>query len=409
MGSCTSLYLITKKTKTMNSISVTIDLNYTFNRWVHYLARNRAQYLINEADERELIEKIHTSLTYDINRYKPYIDRIFFTVDSGASWRKDIEIKEEESFYKSNRSKDYNFDYNKFLGLMAEYCNILRSKNIFVLSRKYAEADDLIHVLTTTLNKTGFSCVVIASDADMKQLINSGENFTYIYDSLYEKRVHYVDGYVGGEEERDIDNTDEYNGIFDDQKLSVTTATREKILNLIYENSKVVDPNLIIFEKMLAGDTSDTIPSVYYKPGKKDPSKVTRFTELRANGIYNKMLGTNFVFSKQYFIDLYHNEEMRRDLASKVLAEVNSTEIAKIGSIADNIKRNIQFVFLHDIVYPEPFKTDVTGYVNEILNDVEKTILHKQTIANGFNHSLLLNTRFDVGDDRTRDFDQRRH
>lgn len=390
-------------------VNVIIDLNLLFHRWVHYLSAKNPNFLSDGKDKLKLVKGVHSSLNADVNRYKHYVDRVILTVDSKFdSWRKFAVIKEKQSFYKEKREKDYDFDYKVFLDTMNAYCKIMSEKGIYVIDVDNAEGDDLCYAISNVLYQQGHSSIIITSDSDIRQLIKSDKSkFVFIFDSFMDKKIHYVDRYIELGENTVISTSetvsDEFNGIFD-EPAAKETFNADQILNDIYDQSKIVDPNLVKFCKMLAGDKGDNVPSVYYKPRKNDSIS---FTNLRAEAVYFKISEKTKIDS-QYFLNMYTDEKMRRELASKVLEEAKSLEINKIGDIADNIKRNILFTLLDDSVYEAKFKERLYTKINEVLSDEEFLINHKNVISEGYNFSLLTGTELETSSDTTVYYEEKR-
>ena len=399
-------------------VNIEVDINLLFHRWVHYLANKPGNdnFLSTRKQELELIKGVHSSLCTDINKYRYYLDRVILTIDSKYdSWRKFLPIKEKQSFYKEKRNKDYNFDYGKFLDLMTLYCKVMQERGIYVIDVENAEGDDLCHIVSNILYERGESSIITTSDSDIRQLIKSSqEKFIFVYDSFMGKKTHYIDKYIDfdvSEEDKLIVTSenidDEFGGMFDEPAAKNEELSSAKVLNDIYDQSEIVNPSLIAFCKMLAGDKGDNVPSVYYKPTKKG-DKFTSFTELRAEGVYAKMIEKQPI-DRNFFISLFHDETLRRDIASKVLAEVNSTELVKIGDIADNIKRNLQFTLLDDIVYTPDMKKRLYDSVNQTLNDKDLLIRHKEVISGGYSFDLLKGTELETSNDTTLYHDDKRY
>lgn len=396
----------------MTSVNVIIDLNQYFYRWVHYLlARNKNRvFLEQEGDDIELIQGIHSSIQGDLFRYKNHLDRLFLCADSPKySWRKYIKV-EGEKFYKSVK-KEYKFDHKKLIRILQEYCDILKKKGIYIMSFDHAEGDDMIYFLSDTLYEQGDSSVIISSDSDLKQLIKSEDDkFIYIFDSDRNKRKHFVDKYISKTYKDAIasetvvvdsmDNEEDYGGIFDHPLDEMQSEIADVILNNIYDVSDVIDPCKVILVKMLAGDKNDGVPACYQYYLTKNSAKTVSFTELRANSIWEKYAKEEN-YDYQYFVDLFNDVKLRRRMACKVLSEVKSEDLDKIDVVTENIKRNLKFIFLHEMVYHQEHKENLLVKMNKILDDEDFVIKHKKLMGNGFGNTLLEGTPYEFSNDES--------
>lgn len=388
----------------MGNLNVLIDLNLMMHRWVHYLtSKNKSRvFLEYEQDGIDLIQGVHSSLQGDIYKYVAYLDRIFLIVDSTkTSWRKHIKV-EGGKFYKTGE-KEYKFDYKKFLQHINVYCDHMQKQGIYVLQYNHAEGDDLLHFLSQKLYNQGSSSMILTSDSDLRQLIRSSdEKFTYLYDADRNKRKHFVDKIINirpeivSEETIRIpsmdDEDEDFGGIFDHSIEQAQEERFNNLLNVIYDQVEEIDPCWIIFSKMLAGDRNDGVPPAFlYMYGKKNP-KLQGFTELRAKGVWEKIGSKPY----QYFTDLYYNKKLREELAEMVISEVKQEEQGDKKEIAENIRRNLKFVFLNDIVYHPDHKKHIDQYLDKVLGDVEFAKLHKEKIAGGFHNTLLSGSPYEI-------------
>lgn len=386
-------------------VNVLVDMNLLFHRWVHFLSgkdKNRI-FLENDYDAINMIHGVHSSLMGDIYKYKAYVDRIFLITDSNkSSWRKHIKV-EGDKFYKSG-AKDYKFDYKKFLLHMDAYCNHMREQGLYVLQFNHSEGDDLIYMLSDKLYSQGQSSVILTADSDLRQLIRSEDKkFIYLFDTDRNKRKHVIDKMLDVDTKMQsaettvissLDGIDEdFGGIFDHTVEEAQSDIFANTLNIMYGDSVEIDPNTVIFNKMLAGDKSDGVPAAYrYMYGKKNP-KLQNFTELRAEKVWEKIGAKPY----KYFIDLYDNEELRIELAKLVMEEVKIEEDEDtLLEISKGIRRNLKFTFLNKIVYHPDHLKHMEDYLDSVLEDRPFAIEHKKAIANGIQNTMLEGTIYEI-------------
>ncbi len=397
----------------MGNLNVLVDLNLLFYRWIHFLtSRNKGRvFLEYEQDAIDLIQGVHSSLQGDIYKYKAYLDRVFIITDSKkTSWRKHIKV-EGDKFYKAG-VKEYKFDFKKFLYHMDAYCNHIRNQGIYVLQFDHAEGDDLLYFLSNHLYKQDSSSVILTADSDLRQLIRSEkEKFIYLYDTDRHKRKHYIDQTIHVEEKMKSAETirvasmgdeDDFGGIFDNSVEQAQEDRHSNMLNVIYDESEEINPCWTIFNKALAGDKSDGVPSCFqYMYGNKNHKEIN-FTELRAKGVWEKIGNKPY----QYFIDLYNDEKLRLEIAELVISEVKQEEQGDEKKIADQIRRNLKFTFLNEIVYHQDHKKHMMNYIDTVLNDKEFAVQHNKQIMNGFQNTLLTGSPYEISsDNHTRYYD----
>lgn len=386
-------------------VNVLVDMNLLFHRWVHFLSSKdkNSIFLENDQDAINMVQGVHSSLMGDIYKYKAYIDRIFLITDSNkSSWRKHIKV-DGDKFYKAVPRDHTKFDYKKFLFHMDAYCNHMREQGIYVLQFNHSEGDDLLYLLSDKLYSQGQSSVILTADSDLRQLIRSkDEKFIYMFDVDRNKRKHVIDHMLDIGTKMDsaeteviasLDGVDEdFGGIFDHNIEEAQENIFANTLSIMYGDSIEIDPNAVIFNKMLGGDKSDGVPAAYrYMYGIKNP-KLQNFTEKRAIGVWEKMGAKEY----QYFIDLYGDEEMRLELAKLVMAEVKVEENGDtLKEISDGIRRNLKFTFLNRVVYRADHLKHMEDYLDDVLNDKTFAIKHKDAIANGIQNTMITGTMYE--------------
>lgn len=405
-------------------VNVVVDLNHLFHRWGHFLGYRNDNFLDNEEHKPELIQNVMFSLFTDISKYDRHLKRVILAVDSASSWRKDVDMGDEE--YKGKRKTEFKFNKVVFFQLLKEFTQIMSEKNIIVLEYDRAEGDDLIAMSAGLLYSKDESVIIITSDSDIKQLVRSeGEKFIYVWDSDKDKKYHCIDRELNISDGNELDvetinvggdiENDDFGGIFETsvEDLGVKTNSIKSLLNDIYHNAHHLNPYEIVFKKMLSGDKGDNVPSCYYyrklKKNGEPYKNAVSFTEPRAIEVYKKFrkVVTN-MDSLSFYRTIYKSESWRKKIAEFVMKEVEMpVDEATIEEIADNIRRNLTMTFLNSTVYEEEFKKGMIAYINDELFNSEKMELHEQAIKNGFQYELLKDTPYDMGDNNAKSWDDK--
>tara|TARA_B110000259_G_C13919641_1_gene364292 strand:+ start:109 stop:939 length:831 start_codon:yes stop_codon:yes gene_type:complete len=214
--------------------------------------------LINEKFEKRFLERL-----YDLTKkYSISIQNIYFCIDCPQKniWRLEI-----DSNYKKTRKKDLKVA-KAFTYLFKHISTFLENKGMKFIKEDKAEADDIASIIVRKLQEDEKNNIfIITSDHDYLQLINDN---TFIY-TLNHKSL------------------------------------KEKSLG---------SPELDLHIKIIIGDKSDNIPSIFPKCGIKTALKY----------INNKSL--NIIFEK-------HKGSLERYEKNKILIDFNNIPI--------NIKKNI--------------------------------------------------------------------
>lgn len=384
-------------------------------RWATYLGRKQNNFLDNPGDDKVLMQNVIASLYYDTAQYSGFVKRIILVMDSDKmSWRTYLNPKGDD-FYKKNRDgKERKFNYDKFKQVLTDFRDILSISSVYFFAVDNIEGDDLIYKISKILSDRGESSIIITSDSDICQLVEvKTDKFTIVYDSMYDKKYHNIDKHLESaitssadamETISDIIDSDD--DVFSDDLSSMITAKQKsphELISFINNNSSVIEPNKILLGKILGGDKNDNIPSCYYRFNKSGSTKIS-FTKERAHGVYEKIKDT---ITDGYFERLYNDESLRRELAIKVVNEVKG-EIAKIDGIAHDIKRNIQFIFLNDVVYPANILDRMNQFLDEnfvIGSDYDEK--HSNLVIKGFPTRLFDGTKYEVGDVSVKYYDSK--
>lgn len=290
-----------------------------------------------------LKENMIKSIAIVLNQIK-LIDNVIFVAD-GGSWRKNIKrppslIEDDrEDSYKGNRVKTADFDwktffceYNKFTDEMATVgkINVFRHNDV--------EGDDWCWYISNALYNSGTNCIIMSADKDLTQLVKFNTD-TYNFVMTYYKvksNKHLIT----------------YHKTLDDYKEAVSMSfflNQNNKYNLdcvkeclgVATETKAIEPNDIIIDKIFRGDVSDNIlPPIYYRSGAK----------------------TYKITQKQ----LDYNIKAEDDEALKKFINKTITENVKYKSfdnsiVTEHAMYNRKLVYLDQSAYPE----EILKYLQE--------------------------------------------
>lgn len=283
-------------------------------------------------------------------------EKIIVVSDSRKkSWR-----KKELDKYKAHRVKSEDIDWEFVFDTYTDWKESIRAKYC-VLEKDSIEGDDWITSTILYANKLGKSCVTISSDKDLYQLVNykTKKQKSYINiqinDILGNEKVIIPIGW-----ELWITEFKNNNGrdVFSLDNSNENLAFFERILrNWKYEE---IDSYSCLFEKIVTGDKSDNIDSIYQKLTKN--GKVRGIGEATAQKMWT-------FYKENYDIKFTINEEFVEDVIN-CLEIVNKVILspATRQTVEKNIKLNIKLIHLHYKNFPEWVVNDIVEVINENLN-----------------------------------------
>ena len=234
--------------------------------------------IAKQQTSNELKELMARSINVMLNRFKE-IDNIVFISD-GGSWRKQIPIPKslEDTTYKGNRGQaielDWDYIYNAFNDLFNQ------SKELGITcSRHYnCEGDDWVWYWSRRLNADGIHCLIWSSDNDLKQLVQVDQS-TQAFTIWYNDKAGL---WLPAEMDKPFDEFDFF------MKADYISPVLESIKKKLKKYS-FIDPNEIILNKILCGDSGDNIKAVVrytknnrtYNFAQKDFEKLVNDLEIK--------------------------------------------------------------------------------------------------------------------------------
>jgi 5'-3' exonuclease len=304
-----------------------IDGNYILSKNTFTLHKNNL-----------LFGALHKSLENTINNYRkwyPFANVYLVSDSKEKSWRKQL-----TTAYKATRKKDSDIDWQFVYNAYGEFKDSMRDL-VKILEAPHVEGDDWISFLVTKANKEGRSAIIVSNDYDIKQIVNYGLDPLYINimtNEMYNKEKLFLPrnyqvflNKVSKLPSDDIfslnDNTD-------------FLLLLDRFINK-YEINEI-DPVESLMIKVISGDTSDNIGSVWSvtKNGKK-----RGIGDKGAKTIYDEYL-QEFGEVNLGDPDLYEN-------IADLICEKKKLSKTQIESIVENIKCNMRLIDLRLHNLPE--------------------------------------------------------
>lgn len=244
-----------------NKCTLLIDGNWLlisrFSVMANLFRSDRSEPELNAATEN-LQDMMARSINIILNRF-PIIDNVIFISD-GGSWRKQLPIPSQlgEITYKGNREDEKSSDYSwphifKALSGLSKQC---RNIGITTSTQSNIEGDDWAWYWSRRLNVDGTNCIIWTSDNDLKQLVQVRyDTFTAWYNDKSGLFFH-----------TDLDRKNPEEGDLDFfmqpmyYRSPMVEALQARATKVSY-----IDPNSIILNKVICGDSGDNIKPVIRK------------------------------------------------------------------------------------------------------------------------------------------------
>lgn len=298
----------------------------------------------------------HESLDNNIAKYVAMNkwDNVYLVSDSNKkSWRKDFLDN-----YKGTRTKMEGIDWDWVFTEFVAWKEKMKEKYP-ILQKDRVEGDDWIASIVLKTNKMGQSNVIITSDEDMPQLLDykiDGEKSfinMQIIDHTGQEKVYLPEGWQLWLKEFDdnrstdifnLDNGYEWISFFN----RVTSQWQYQEIN----------PKQRLFTKIVMGDKSDNIRSIYEKL--TTTGKIQGIGKAGAEKIWN--------FYKDNYKD-YFNTKDKNFIPDVIncIERVNDIKLTdeKRAIVYDNMQRNIKLIELHYRHFPDWVVEDIIEVLNE--------------------------------------------
>jgi len=316
------------------------DCNYILNKNIFTLIKTNSLY-----------GDFFKALDNNIQKYVSMadFDKVILVSDSRRkSWRKRLHTE-----YKGQRTTDPTIDwewiYQSYQIWKEESAT---NYGYTVLESDSIEGDDWISSLTYQVWKSNSSAVIISSDKDMGQLLKWSQNgiIFQIEDTHGKERVYMPHGWQLYKQS--LQTTE------DDDPFQLDGKTEwQSFINTISHWSIVdTDPVQSLVTKLIKGDKSDNIESVYQKVIKD--GKIQNIGDAGADKIWT-------LYTEQYGNDKSDSEQFYQNLAECV-CKVNKLESDKRDGIIKKLKWNRQLIELHHKWLPDDIKERIVEQLEKI-------------------------------------------
>jgi len=316
------------------------------------------KFMSNEKERGMLMRKLSIDFASEIRKLSYIVDKIVFTMDS-KSWRKDFF---PDSGYKANREYDDTIDWNGIKEVTDDFLNLLEKRGVIVSRVAGAEGDDLIFAWVTQLNSVGDSCVIWSGDKDLIQLVNynrSTDAYTLWYDNTRNRFASYP-GFKKWLETKES-SKDEVDIFSPSANFYLMDQVKTEIKQFISKNSlEVVEIfcDDFVLEKILTGDKSDNIPSVYEKPSKTG-TRSFRVNDTKAKRIVEDFKKRHKRFSAVYLFE----DDFKEEICGLVSREMKVT--GKLDEIKKNLETNTKLILLHVATIPDAIQKSMFDFIQE--------------------------------------------
>jgi len=300
-------------------LNLIIDGNYILSRLVFTLHKNNLLY-----------GALETSLENTISNYRklyPFCNIYFVSDSRQRSWRKDI-----NKDYKAKRKKDSDIDWTF---VYDTYNRFKENVNVKVLESANIEGDDWISFIVKQTNSENQSNFIISNDYDIKQLLHFNIENNYINIMTNEM---YKNGKVFLPKNWKI-FLDKVRKQYNDDIFNLNDNTEFlSFMDILINKYSIeeIDSIKSLIIKIISGDTSDNIRSIW---SKKDKSGRWRgIGEKGAESIYQNYLQE---FGEPNLKDPDLHENIADLIVEKKKLSRNSMSL-----IIDRIKQNVIMVDL---------------------------------------------------------------
>jgi len=315
-------------------VNLLIDGNYLLNKCVFTLHKNNLLF-------GELENALHKSLK-SYRRWFPFT-KIYLVSDSKEkSWRKKLSVD-----YKATRKKNTDIDWSFVHETYKRFKDSL--SGVQVLEYPSIEGDDWICYVIQKSNSMNYSNIIVSNDHDIKQLISYSLDPLWINimsnEIINKQKVFlpqnfqlFLDRMAKRENDQsifDIDNSDDF----------------KKLIHQFLDKyqTSVADPIESLIMKVISGDTSDNITSVWQVESKG------RKRGIGPRGAKDVIIRyeTNFGPIDLKDPDLFDN-------LSDIICEKKKLSKTSIPMISENIRKNWSLIHLDLGSLPRPIVSKMT-------------------------------------------------
>lgn len=321
-----------------NGLNLVIDGNYILNRVVFTLKKSGTIY-------GDLEDAFTNYVNMHYNSY-PF-DKAYLVSDNKGSWRKEI-----YSEYKANRKdKDPDVDWEFVFNTYNKIKDDLSSKFI-VLDSPKIEGDDWIRYVVEQSNKKHYSVLTLSSDQDLNQLLRFDIHQGYInmqYRDDINPKLYTPQNYGLFLSELESGSDD----LFDLNSNSDISKYIKSLMNKTIVDE--IDPEKLVFVKLISGDSGDNIKSVISVPQNKDPTKSSGIGGKGAENIY-ELFKSNYTDAIDFKSDDFIERVTPFIIDNKKMWQEKDHYTSMIK---EKLELNKRLVILDDEYLPEHIKNNL--------------------------------------------------
>lgn len=233
----------------MVALNLIVDGNYLLHRHVHTLHKNNLLF-------GGLVKSLETALS-NYRRWFPF-GAIYFVSDSKRrSWRKDI-----YGDYKAKRRKPSDIDWDFVFSAYVEFKSTLPHRNVRLLESDGIEGDDWVSFVVRESNRRGVSNLIVSNDYDIKQLLTYSLDppcMNFMTNEMATRQRFFLPAnhQLFLDRVRESQSQDVFDLNDDGDFLRYISSVKEKF------TVSEVDPVGSMLTKVISGDSSDNIKSVW--------------------------------------------------------------------------------------------------------------------------------------------------
>lgn len=312
-------------------VNLIVDGNYLLSKNTFTLHKNNLLY-------GALLQSLENTF---LNYRRLYsFNKVYLVSDTrGKSWRKDL-----YSDYKGNRKKDSDIDWEFVYNTYDEFKSRISQKGVTILECSGLEGDDFIAYLSNETNKLGQSNFIISNDYDIKQLIKFQLEPNWINimcnEMWNQQKLFIPKNYQIFLSKLKNNYSDDIFQLTDDPEFV-------RLINQLLNSYQIqeVEPLQTLLVKVISGDTSDNILSVYRQTKN---GKVRGIGDKGAESIIS-------LYESEFGEILIDDPDLWENLAD-LIVEKKKGPTSDIPLVLDRIKENLQLVDLRTDRFPQQIK-----------------------------------------------------
>jgi 5'-3' exonuclease len=348
----------------MHNFYLLFDGNYLAYRTLFTIKNysSKSKTLSDEASKGVFIRKIASDFLAVYNYFKA--DKVIFVKDS-RSWR-----KEYYADYKGTREKSDDVDWESLFQLLDIFSSNLEKYGVINSKIDFLEGDDLLYLWSKKLNAEDKSAIIISADSDLNQLAALHDNsYTLSYNVKADTQKIYA---PTGFKLKLFEQNHSVEDIFNLKNNSDVTKLNN-LKNIVKNNSyEEIDTSSVLLHKVLCGDDSDNVPSVFITTVNNKKKRIT-------NKDANKTI--------EYLKDAYTNIDINnikydKNLQNEIRLILEKSSKLKIDKtiFSENLYRNFHLIHLDTSEYKQELVDSFNIHVNNIEYNKKCKNLTKQNI-----------------------------